>query len=122
MVLEVHYRFIWDGQRILSVDADILMGNISLPEDLLIALPVKKHKEMVPSRQRFHLLSQFFSVTFNHLANGSNNTLSNSGKSTQKSKLSDAHRSGNPGYEKGMPILTALYKFRDTEEKDMVTK
>ena len=101
------------------------MGNLSLPEDLLATIPgnvYTKRREIVPSRQRFHTLTQHFTTTFKHLSS------ENKVDSAQEEKMRSATsvndpvlKSGNPGYHKGKPLLSALYKFQEIETKDKVT-
>ena len=124
MVLEEHYTLGWSGNKILSVEADVLMGNLSLPEDLLATIPgnvYTKRREIVPSRQRFHTLTQHFTTTFKHLSS------ENKVESSQKEKMRRANgvnepilKSGNPGYSKGKPLLSALYKFQEIANEDKV--
>ena len=74
-MLEVHYTLGWSGNKILSVEADVLMGNLSLPEDLLAIIPgnvYTKRREIVPSRQRFHTLTQHFTTTFKYISTENN--------------------------------------------------
>ena len=124
-MLEVHYTLGWSGNKILSVEADVLMGNLSLPEDLLATIPgnvYTKRREIVPSRQRFHTLTQHFTTTFKHLSS------ENKVESAQEEKMRSANgvnepilKSGNPGYNKGKPLLSALYKFQEIATEDKVT-
>ena len=121
--MEVHYRLMWQGQQIISVQSDVLMGNVSIPEsDELTAFPgngngyKKRRKEIVPSQEQFHMLSQFFSAEFIHLNKISENEKDSS--STDSLKLSNdddnvvlKEKSGNPGYKKGMPLITASYEL-----------
>ena len=61
----------WKGQDILSIQSDVLMGNVSVPEtDELTVFPgngnghKKRRKEIVPSQEQFHSLFQIFSAKF----------------------------------------------------------
>ena len=124
-MLEVHYTLGWSGNKILSVEADVLMGNLSLPEDLLATIPgnvYTKRREIVPSRQRFHTLTQHFTTTFKHIST------ENDVDSAKEEKMHSANgvnepvlKSGNPGYNKGKPLLPALYKFQEIATEDKVT-
>ena len=124
-MLEVHYPLGWSGNKILSVEADVLMGNLSLPEDLLATIPgnvYTKRREIVPSRQRFHTLTQHFTTTFKHIST------ENDVDSVKEEKMHSANgvnepvlKSGNPGYNKGKPLLFAPYKFQEIATEDKVT-
>ena len=125
MVLEVHYRFNWNGSRVISVEADVLMGNISLPENSTETLSGngdKKQKEIVSSRQRFHFLYQFFSTSFKSFdIDDSTTSMGKQPRLRENSnKLSIVHKSGSPGYNKGKPLLSALYKFKKVVDKQKV--
>ena len=99
----------------ISVEADILMGNISLPENTMTVFSGngdKKRKEIVPSRQRFYLLTQFFSTSFQPTGIDSIPTPV-SGKDPSEMLI---RKSGNPGYNKGKPLLSALYTFEGIED------
>ena len=98
------------------------MGNVSIPEsDELTAFPgngngyKKRRKEIVPSQEHFHMLSQFFSSEFIHLNKLSEKEKDPSSTDSLKSFNDDnvvlKEKSGNPGYKKGMPLITASYKL-----------
>ena len=126
MLLEVHYRLIWNGKRVKSVEADILIGNISLPEDTLTPIPENgawKWKEKVPSMQRFYELSQFFSATFTHLKFENITMVPKPGDPTKgfnKPGHTQNKKSGNPGYNEGKPLISALYEMEEIKEKRQV--
>ena len=112
----------WQGQQIISLQSDVLMGNVSIPEsDELTAFPgngngyKKRRKEIVPSQEQFHMLSQFFSAEFIHLNKLSDNEKDASSTDSLKSINDDdvvvKEKSGNPGYKKGMSLITASYKL-----------
>ena len=114
----------WQGQEILSVQSNVLMGNVSVLEtDELIAFPgngngyKKRRKEIVPSQEQFHLLSQIFSTKFIHVKKSSENekdlNLEQSFKSSNSANSVLIKKSGNPGYDKGMPLITALYELEE---------
>ena len=122
----------WQGQQIISLESDVLMGNVSIPEsDELTAFPgngndyKKRRKEIVPSQEQFHMLSQFFSAEFIHLNKISETEKDSS--STDSLKLSNddekvvlKEKSGNPGYKKGMPLITASYKLVENKNDKKV--
>ena len=129
--MEVHYRLMWQGQQIISVQSDVLMGNVSIPEsDELTAFPgngngyKKRRKEIVPSQEQFHMLSQFFSAEFIHLNELSENEKDSSSTNSLKSFNDDnvdlKEKSGNPGYKKGMPLITASYELVENKNDDKV--
>ena len=114
----------WQGQEILSIQSNVLMGNVSVLEtDELIAFPgngngyKKRRKEIVPSQEQFHLLSQIFSTKFIHVKKSSENekdlNLEQSFKSSNSANSVLIKKSGNPGYDKGMPLITALYELEE---------
>ena len=126
MLLEVHYKLIWNGKRVASVEADILIGNISLPEETLTPIPDhgdRNRKEKVPSMQRFYEVSQFFSATFTHRNFGNTTVTSKTGqpsKSLNKDGDNQTQKSGTPGYNKGKPLISALYGMEEIESKSVV--
>ena len=131
VVLEVHYQIMWQGQQVIAVQSDVLMGNVSVPEiDQLTAFPVggngykKRRKEIVPSREQFHSLFQYFSATFVNLKKINENQQDFSSEISLKPKkdeiLGRKKKSGNPGYNKGMPLISTLYKLEEIKERKKV--
>ena len=121
----------WQGQQILSLESDVLMGNVSIPEsDELTAFPgngngyKKRRKEIVPSQEQFHTLSQYFSAEFIHLNKLSENEKDASSTDSLKSSIDDnvvvKDKSGNPGYKKGMPLITASYELVEKKNNKKV--
>ena len=121
----------WKGQDIVSVQSDVLMGNISVPEtDELTVFPgngdghKKRRKEIVPSQEQFQSLFQIFSTKFIYSNSVSENE---KGKSFEKhlESSNNVHanqnrKSGNPGYNEGMPLITALYKLEEIKDGNKV--
>jgi hypothetical protein len=123
VLLEVHYRLLWNGKRVASVEADILIGNISLLEDTLTPIPEngdRKWKEKVPSMQRFYEVSQFFSSTFTHLKVENITKIPNPGKIINEHGDTQTQKSGNPGYNEGKPLISALYELQEIKDKRAV--
>ena len=88
VVLEVRYELVWSGIQIKEVRADILTGDIDLSS-------LTDHGK---NRTKAYLL-QFFKAKFSHVR------LSNKTTGGQREIV---HRSGNPGYNMGMPIVFAV--------------
>ncbi|ESO97721.1 hypothetical protein LOTGIDRAFT_228304 [Lottia gigantea] len=83
-VIDVRYRFTWKGQKIVQLDADIILGTI----------PVVTSTD----------LTQSFKVDFTQDASGINNSTDNYNRLEVK-----YDRSGHPGYEVGKEIFSGCY-------------
>ena len=123
----------WKGQDILSIQSDVLMGNVSVPEtDELTVFPgngnghKKRRKEIVPSQEQFHSLFQIFSAKFVYAnvvsKNKKDTSLEKHLESSNNVKANQSRKSGNPGYNKGMPLITALYKLEEIKGGKKVNK
>ncbi|KAK6184482.1 hypothetical protein SNE40_006950 [Patella caerulea] len=80
-VVDVRYRFTWSGQKVVRLDADIILG----------ALPLSGSPAV----------TQNFQVVFNQENSGPNNSSDNYNQLNMK-----YDRSGNPGYDFGKPVFS----------------
>ena len=104
------------------------MGNISLPDQTVktVSSPTiygpKRRKEVVPSRQRFTTLTQFFSASFEHHSSDSIQKEDDDDGELKKHTADShiIHKSGNPGYVKGRPILSAQYNLEPSGNENLV--
>lgn len=125
VVLHVEYNINWKGSTVQEVNANILIGNVpvtleNVDQKYLSKLKgnIYKTKERTHKKSslRLHLVQQF-KVMFHHVGtyNMSNDTLDvvsyNPGNDTEE-ELGDiislpniTERSGNPGYQRGKPLL-----------------
>ena len=91
VVLEVRYELVWSGIRIEEVRTDVLTGDVDL--SILAGRGEKAKARLV----------QFFEAKFRHA--GSNKTTGG--------RREVVRRSGNPGYDVGMPVV-----FADIQEDE----
>ena len=114
----------WQGQQVISVESDVLMGNVSVPEIDELTAYIKRRKEIVPSREQFHSLFQYFSATFvneKKISENEHNLNSEiSLKSTKDENLEQRKKSGNPGYNKGTPLISTTYELEEIKETQKV--
>ncbi|XP_048583179.1 uncharacterized protein LOC116612443 [Nematostella vectensis] len=99
VVLNVSYQLEWSGQQINKIKALLVMGQVHIQPASI--------SNLATSQSRVNSLTQRFSVKFVHFP-GYN--VSNTGNIAPNA----SQRSGNPGYQRGLPLLAAMVTAQST--------
>ena len=99
VVVTVEYEFRWRERRIDAVKATVTLGSVHIPA-------TKSKSGLATSAAAINTISQIFSVKFLHSPPLNSSSV----------RETPIHRSGNPGYLRGRPVLSGQLGLNSSEQ------